>query len=247
VADYQWHTERATGLLKDDLDFEMVFTIGKKLVSNIVLLNERRRVPQRFQVICGKQAAGDDQEIQSLQELPTFEEALLAHLDTLFAFAMRLAGGERALAEDLVQEVCLRAFKNYKSLRVPEKFKTWLFQILVNTRINAFHRKAREMVVVDIELNETLLGAGNLEPVLTPEDHLFGQLLDGEVQQALDSLPVEFSTVVWLSDVEELSYKEIAEVINCPIGTVASRLYRGHSLMREQLREYARQHGLLKE
>lgn len=204
-------------------------------------------MPQRFQLIRGKRAAVDDQEIQSLQELPTFEEALLAHLDTLFAFALRLAGGERVFAEDLVQEVCLRAFRNYKSLRAPEKFKMWLFQILVNTHLNEFHKQSRKVPIVDVELNDAMLDLSSVKPVITPEDELFKQLLDSEVQQALDVLPVEFRVVVWLSDIEELSYKEIAEVIHCPIGTIASRLYRGHSLLREQLREYARQRGLLKE
>ena len=203
-------------------------------------------VGQRFQVIRGRRSAAHDHEGLSLRELP-FEEAILAHLDSLFAFALRLVKGHRARAEDLVQEVCLRAFKNYGSLRSPEKIKPWLFQILVNTRINEFHRQSRETPIVDVELSDVLLDSTNVETVMTPEERLFGQLLDSEVQHALDTLPVDFRTVVWLSDVEELSYKEVAEIINRPLGTVASRLYRGHSLLREQLREYARRRRLMKE
>ncbi len=196
---------------------------------------------QRFKVIRGKRTAEPGQENESL-ELPAFEEALVAHLDHLFAFALRLVSGQRARAEDLVQEVCLRAFRRYAGLRDPEKIRTWLFQILVNAHINEYHRGSHEPPVVDVELSEALL-----DRAPTPEEDLFNHLLDDEVKQALDALPVEFRTVVWLSDVEELSYKEIAEVTGCPLGSVASRLYRGHSLLRERLREYARRRGLMKE
>ncbi len=203
---------------------------------------------RRFQVIRGGQAAGRRQETPESAAVPThFEEVLIAHLDSLFAFAMRLADGQRERAEDLVQEACLRAFRNYESLRAPEKMKSWFFQILVNTFINEFHRQSHEPPIIDLELSEALLESARVGPIPTPEEQLFEQLLDAEVQQALEALPVEFRTVVWLSDVEELSYKEIAEIIHCPLGTVASRLYRGHSLLREQLWEYARRRGLVRE
>jgi RNA polymerase sigma-70 factor (ECF subfamily) len=204
-------------------------------------------VNQRFQVIRGKQSAERGQESQGLSEPPTFEEALLAHMDSLLGFALRLTSGRRAEAEDLVQETSLRSFRNSGSLRSLKKIKSWLFKILVHTHINEFHRQAREVPIVDVELSETLLESASMEQVSTPEEHLFEQLLDGEIQEALDCLPVEFRIVVWLSDVEELSYREIAEIIGCPLGTVASRLYRGHGLLRERLREYGRQRGLIKE
>ncbi len=202
---------------------------------------------RRFQIIRGRQVADMAQDDSTSRPLPRFEEALLAHLDSLLAFALRLTGGQREVAEDLVQEVCLRAFRNYQSLRAPEKIKAWFFQILVNTHTNEWRQRERAIPIVDVELNEALFDADQLPSPPTPEERLFEQLLDSEVQQALDALPVEFRTVVWLSDVEELSYQEISEIINCPMGTVASRLYRGHSLLREQLREYARQRGVVKE
>lgn len=202
---------------------------------------------RRFQIIRGRQVADMAQNDSASQPLPRFEEALLTHLDSLLAFAMRLTGGQRELAEDLVQEVSLRAFRNYQSLRAPEQIKAWFFQILVNTQTNEWRRRERAIPIVDVELNEALFDAARLSSPPTPEERLFEQLLDSEVQQALDALPVEFRAVVWLSDVEELSYQEISEIINCPMGTVASRLYRGHSLLREQLREYARQRGVVKE
>jgi len=122
-----------------------------------------------------------------------------------------------------------------------------LFQILVNTYINETHRRSREPATVDVELSEALLMASGKQTAETPEEQLFAQVLDSQVQQALDALPVEFRTVVWLSDVEEMSYREICEIMNCPPGTVASRVYRGHSILRERLREYARQRGLMSE
>jgi RNA polymerase sigma-70 factor (ECF subfamily) len=176
-----------------------------------------------------------------------FEEVLLAQLDSLFAFANRLVRGRHEEAEELVQEACVRAFRKYETLRAPEKFKAWLFQILVNTYINETHRHSREPPTVDVELSEALLTASSKQTGQTPEEQLFAKVLDSEVQQALDALPVEFRTVVWLSDVEEMSYREICEIMNCPPGTVASRIYRGHSMLREQLREYARQRGLMTE
>lgn len=151
------------------------------------------------------------------------------------------------MAEDLLQEACLRAFRHYQSLRSAKKIKSWLFQILINTHINEFHRRSREIPIIDVELSEALLDSVQAPSPITPEELLFERLLDSEVQQALDALPVEFRIVVWLADVEEFSYQEISEIINCPLGTVASRLYRGHSLLRERLREYARQRGLVKE
>ncbi len=205
-------------------------------------------MPRRFQVFQGGQdARPEPRQTQSQASPAPFEEVLVAHLDSLFVLALRLVGGQREPAEDLVQETCLRAFRNYERLRSPEKIKSWFFRILVNTHINAFHRQAHEPPAVDVELSEAWLDSASVVPAATPEEHLFVQLLDSEVQQALDALPVGFRTVVWLADVEQLNYKEIAEITNCRPGTVASRLYRGHSLLRERLRDYARRRGLLKE
>jgi len=204
-------------------------------------------VRRRLRVIEGGQPAAREEADSSPRDRPAFEGVLLGQLDSLFAFANRLVRGRRQEAEELVQEVCVRAFRKYDTLRAPEKFKAWLFQILVNTYINETHRHSREPPTVDVELSEVLLTASGKQTVETPEEQLFAKVLDSEVQQALDALPVEFRTVVWLSDVEEMSYREICEIMNCPSGTVASRIYRAHSMLREHLREYARQRGLVSE
>jgi RNA polymerase sigma-70 factor (ECF subfamily) len=112
----------------------------------------------------------------------------------LYAFANRLVRGRREEAEELVQEACVRAFKKYDTLRAPEKFKAWLFQILVNTHINETHRHSRELATVDVELSEALLTTSTKQAVETPEERLFARVLDSEVQQALDALPLEFRT-----------------------------------------------------
>ena len=202
---------------------------------------------RRLRVIDGGRAAAREQNDPLPHGRPAFEEILLAHFDSLFAFAARLVRGRREEAEDLVQEACVRAFRKYDALRAPEKFKAWLFQILVNIYINETHRHSRESAIIDVELSEALLTSAGRQTTETPEEQLFANMLDSEVQDALDALPAEFRTVVWLSDVEEMSYREICEIVGCPPGTVASRIYRGHSMLREQLREYARQRGLMSE
>ncbi len=202
---------------------------------------------RRLRIIEGGQPTAREEADSSPRGRPAFEEVLLGQLDSLFAFANRLVRGRREEAEELVQEACVRAFRKYDTLRAPEKFKAWLFQILVNTYINETHRHSREPPTVDVELSEVLLTASGKQTVETPEEQLFAKVLDSEVQQALDALPLEFRTVVWLSDVEEMSYREICEIMNCPSGTVASRIYRGHSMLREQLREYAKRRGLMSE
>jgi len=181
------------------------------------------------------------------REFPTFEETVLVHLDSVFAFAVRLAGGSRDVAQDLFQETCLRAFKNFETLRSPESVKPWLFQILVNVNNNRIQRQLRQVQIADVELTDDLLESSDAEGPNTPEQELFDKRLDHEVREALDALPVEFRAVVWLSDVEGLNYREISEIVGCPMGTVASRLYRGHRMLKERLLEYARRRGVARE
>jgi RNA polymerase sigma-70 factor (ECF subfamily) len=120
-------------------------------------------------------------------------------------------------------------------------------KILLNTYINEFRRRRRKPTIIDVELSEAVLESASVASATTPESQLLEQLLDIEIQQALDALPVEFRLVVWLADVEELSYAEISEITECASGTVASRLYRGHALLREHLRQFARRRGLIRE
>lgn len=219
---------------------------GKKILGEFVIINEQESMHEGFRVIRGGRAATPGAEGASSPFPAHFEDALIPHLNRLFDFALKLAAGNRGMAEDLFQEACLRAFRSYGSLRSPEKFESWLFRILVNTHINEFHKRNRKPPTVDVELSEALLESA-CPARATPESQLLERLLDSEIQHALNALPVEFRAVVWLADVEELSYTEISEIVQCPPGTVASRLFRAHSLLREYLRDLAQRRGLLRE
>ena len=127
----------------------------------------------RLKVIDGGEAAAREQTDPLARGRPAFEEILLAHLDGLFAFAMRLATGQHETAEDLVQEACVRAYRRYDTLRAPERFKSWLFQILMNTYLNETYRRSRQPPMVDVELSEALLtsSGGQAEPSAPEPNH----------------------------------------------------------------------------
>ncbi|HDP99893.1 MAG TPA: sigma-70 family RNA polymerase sigma factor [bacterium] len=177
---------------------------------------------------------------QKHKEPETFEQLLSQHLDSLYGLAFRLTQNQEK-ARELLQESCLTAFEKFSQLREINKMKPWLFQILHRKYLNAYRRK-KEPPIVDIELDEELLTIPNDE---LSADH-FEQLFGDEVQTAFDFLPAEFREVIFMADIEEFSHREIAGILEIPIGTVASRLYRGHSLLADKLKEYASKHGYLK-
>ncbi len=179
-----------------------------------------------------------DAEQQDASAKPSFEQLLLRHLNSLYGLAFRLTKN-REQAKDLLQEASLKAYENFHQLREFEKAKIWLYRILHRAFLSNYRRRRQETPVVDIALDESLLADADD----SFEVRVFENLLDDEVQAAFDALPMEFREVIMLADIEELSYREISEILNIPMGTVASRLYRGHSLLREKLKEYARQHG----
>src|SRR5579864_2200533 len=164
-----------------------------------------------------------------------FEAAALPHLPDLFRTAVRLAG-DRARAEDVVQEAYLQAWKSFHRFTPGTNCRAWLFKILMNTihhqRRKWFNFRSVQETGTDIE--DTVAYA---PPV--PE-----KVTDEEVLRALNRVPAEFRTVVVLADVEEFSYKEIAHLLEIPIGTVMSRLSRGRKLLREHLAGLARSYGI---
>jgi RNA polymerase sigma-70 factor (ECF subfamily) len=178
-----------------------------------------------------------------------FENLLVAHLDSLYAAAVRVTKDAQQ-AEDLVQEACLKAWRNRGQLEKPQAIKAWLFKILMNTFINSYRQTSREPQIVDIELSEAMLERIHTESGESrtdPLNLLLDQCLDDEIQEAYDGLHTEIRAVVWLSDVEGFRQHEIAEMLGCPPGTVASRLFRGRALLREQLQEYAKRRRWVKE
>jgi RNA polymerase sigma-70 factor (ECF subfamily) len=156
-----------------------------------------------------------------------FEAEALAQLDSLYAAAWRLTRNT-ADAEDLVQETYLKAFRFAHRFEPGTNLKAWLFTILHNTFRNRRREASRDPVAVDSEIVER---AGPAAPAATPEQVLIRAALDADVQAAIDRLPPVFRDAVWLRDVEEFSYADIARILEVPPGTVMSRISRGRRLL----------------
>jgi RNA polymerase sigma-70 factor (ECF subfamily) len=166
-------------------------------------------------------------------DLTGFEQQALALIDGLYGTAMRLTANP-ADAEDLVQETYLKAFRSSSQFEAGTNLKAWLYTILHNTFLNSRRRAGREPVATDPEEFER----GTLGPnpaAESPESILMRSTLDADLQAALDALPDAFRQAVWLRDVEEFSYAEIASMIGVPVGTVMSRISRGRKLLYDHL------------
>jgi len=176
-----------------------------------------------------------------------FEELALAHVDPLFSAALRLTRNERD-AEDLVQDTFMRAYRFFDKFERGTNIKAWLFKILTNTFINRYRRRVKERSVVEGNEREAVhdrfMSRDATDYAANPEQYLFDRLLSDEVLRSIDALPVDFRLVVILADLQEFSYKEIAEVLDCPVGTVMSRLYRGRKLLQKSLSTYAHEMGI---
>jgi RNA polymerase sigma-70 factor (ECF subfamily) len=177
-----------------------------------------------------------------------FEAEALRHLDALYRTALRMTRSE-ADAEDLVQEAYIRAFRFRDQFTLGTNMKAWLFRILTNTFINTYRRKAAQPEVTDLEgIDEfSLYRRMNTDRAASsspdPEAELLNNVVDTEVTDALEELPEKFRTTVLL-DVEGFSYKEIAEMLSVPIGTVMSRLHRGRKFLQKRLYDLARERGI---
>jgi RNA polymerase sigma-70 factor (ECF subfamily) len=180
-----------------------------------------------------------------------FEANALPHLDALYGAAFRLTRNQRD-AEDLVQDVLLRAYRFWASFERNSNCKAWLLKILTNTFINEYQRKRRQREVLDAATAEQTTVDGVLHHEAahrqqSPERVLIERSVSDDVQRALEDLPADFRTAVVLCDVEGLSYKEVAEAMDCPVGTVMSRLYRGRRLLEARLRPFAVSEGYVKD
>jgi RNA polymerase sigma-70 factor (ECF subfamily) len=176
-----------------------------------------------------------------------FEDVVLVHLDALYRTALRLTHN-RAEAEDVVQETCLRAFRGFHRFDPGTNARAWTFTILRHVFLNRLRRAGRETSESEEPRLESALESATLGPELdSPEEHFFQTVLHGDVDRALRALPTTFREVVILTDLEGLSYKETSDVLDCPIGTVMSRLYRARQVLRQTLGRYARERGYVKE
>jgi RNA polymerase sigma-70 factor (ECF subfamily) len=179
-----------------------------------------------------------------------FEHLAMTHLDPLYAAALRLTKNDRD-AEDLVQDTFLRAYRFFDKFERGTNIKAWLFKILTNTFINRYRRTVKERTIVEGSereaVHERFISREATEYAANPEQYFFDRLLSDEVLRAVDSLPIDFRMVVILADLQEFSYKEIAEILDVPVGTVMSRLYRGRRLLQKALAGYAAISGVLQE
>jgi RNA polymerase sigma-70 factor (ECF subfamily) len=183
------------------------------------------------------------------RERNVFEALTREHLPRLYAFALRLTG-ERAAAEDLVQETYVKAYQAVHHLVPGRDARPWLMKILLNTYRDQVRRECRAPASFHPEDLDAWYQASRQAHmaharIYGPEEQVIGRAFSDEVAAALADLPPDFRTVVLLADLEGYSYREIADFVDCPIGTVMSRLARGRKLLREMLREYARKHGLI--
>jgi RNA polymerase sigma-70 factor, ECF subfamily len=174
----------------------------------------------------------------ALGQTDAFERQALACLDSLYRTALRLSR-DRADAEDLVQDTFLKAFRAADQFEPGTNLRAWLFTILHNTAKNRFRDRARDVVTVDSEMVDR--AADGPPPASlalaadTPETLLLRDTLAPALQSAIDALPEAFREAVWLRDVEEFSYAEIATMLDVPLGTVMSRISRGRHLLFERL------------
>ena len=175
------------------------------------------------------------------QKLNTFEQEALSHREELYAVALRYARDAKD-AEDLVQETFMRAFAAWEQFRQGTNCRAWLFRILTNNFINEYRRVDRERRW--LSRTGPLMSSLTCRAASDPEGVLHDLLVGDEVVAALATLPDDFRKVVVLADLHGLSYREVAQQLDCPLGTVMSRLHRGRRMLSLHLQDYARRQGI---
>jgi RNA polymerase sigma-70 factor (ECF subfamily) len=181
-------------------------------------------------------------ENQKLHE--DFEREAVPHMDSLYNYALKMIGDSDD-ASDLIQETYLKAYRFWDKFEKGTNCKAWLFRIMKNTYINTYRKQTKEPDKVDYEDVENFYE--NIKPSSTDSAHLekdiYDNLLDDELSEAISSLPEDFRTVVLLCDIEGYTYDEIADFIDCPVGTVRSRLHRARKMLYIKLQDYAADKG----
>ncbi|MFD0996769.1 sigma-70 family RNA polymerase sigma factor [Pseudoclavibacter chungangensis] len=196
------------------------------------------------------ESTASDAEPSDAELTALFEEQALPFLDPLYAAAMRMTRNP-ADAQDLVQETFVKAYAAFRSFTQGTNLKAWLYRILTNLYINQYRKKKREPFTNPLEeLEDWQLGSAesttsHSRSNRSAEAEALERMPDSTVKEALQSLPDDFRMAVLLADVEGFAYKEIAEIMHTPVGTVMSRLHRGRRLLREKLGDYAREQGIL--
>src|SRR5690554_5867256 len=184
------------------------------------------------------------QSYTELEKGSIFDKEFLPHIDSMYNFAYRLTFDEDD-AKDLVQETYLKAFRFINSFEQGTNAKAWLFRILKNSFINDFRKKSKEPSKVDYQEVETFYNSEDTEVSVTTDLRVetIQDMIGDEISNALNSLAVDFRTVIILCDLEGFTYEEMAKILDIPIGTVRSRLHRARNLLKEKLQSYAESMG----
>lgn len=188
--------------------------------------------------------SGVSEEISPKSSEQLFEDEFLPVADSLYNFAYSLVLNEED-ANDLVQDTYMKAWRFISSYQEGTNAKAWLFKILKNTFINEYRRKKLRPAEVDYEDFITYHDADETSHVgsLDLRQEVFSDMLGDEMTKAINELPVDFRAIILLCDIEDFSYEEIAKIIDIPIGTVRSRLFRARNMLKEKLRDYAKSRG----
>jgi RNA polymerase sigma-70 factor (ECF subfamily) len=188
----------------------------------------------------------EKREFKNKQE--EFAAVALEYFDALYNTAVRMTRNPSA-AQDLVQETYLKAYRFFDRFEPGTNLKAWLFTILRNTYINAYRKTARQQQQVDFEHVSLFYADTSSSPEWQDRgsvEEMLRHVVQDDVKRALDELPEEYRLVVLLADLEDFSYKEIAAIVDCPVGTVMSRLFRGRRLLRKSLEDFAKKSGYIK-
>ena len=184
------------------------------------------------------------QQYSEKDKLGIFNQEFMPHINSMYNFAYRLTLDSDD-AKDLLQDTYLKAFRFIDSFQQGTNAKAWLFRILKNSFINDYRKKSKEPSKVDYQEVETFYNSEDVDRQITPDLRVeaLQDMIGDEISIALNSLDVDFRTVIILCDLEGFKYEEMAKILDIPIGTVRSRLHRARNLLKEKLSEYARKMG----